>query len=585
MSEPIATLALSMVSNPGAFVLLLGSGVSRAAGIPTGWEVVETLIGRLAAAEGEPIPSDPAAWYEAKSGTAPSYTSLIEALAPRPAERTGLLTGFFEPTLAERELGLKQPTRAHRAIGELVQLGIIRVIVTTNFDRLMEGALVEIGIAPTVVRSDDDIAGIPPLTQVKCLVVKAHGDYLDTRIRNTPDEVANLDPGIAALLEALFRDYGLLVAGWSADYDAGLRSVLIAAGAGRYGAYWASRAELRGEALTVATSLAARTIRITDADAFFVALLEAVKSVRDLVRRGPLEDEVAVATAKRYLASAEGRIALGDLISSEVERARRAVEGSRPTVMTSPEHFRDWLETVVAGGRQLARLYATVGYWGEADHAAILVRGLERLSRWGVEGGIMVVLQSRALPALLALYAAGVSAVASRNYSVLARLLRARLPHTNPRYPGDEDTLPLPLVLNASYVLDHRAASEVLNLTAERPLKYYTPQSIYVQGVLRPLVSDLIPEDAEFEGAFDTFEALLATRYIVDGGRGLPTGQFGYRGQRSFVGRGVPERLQAEMQREAEAWSPITAGLFDNKEEAESAMARLLERLAEFNWD
>ena len=44
MTDDVATLALSLASNPGAYVLLLGSGVSRAAGIPTGWEVVEALI-------------------------------------------------------------------------------------------------------------------------------------------------------------------------------------------------------------------------------------------------------------------------------------------------------------------------------------------------------------------------------------------------------------------------------------------------------------------------------------------------------------------------------------------------------------
>jgi hypothetical protein len=585
MTESVASLALSLVSNPGAYVLLLGSGVSRAAGIPTGWEVVESLIGRLAVADGQPVPTDPAAWYEARTGSRPTYTALIESLAPRAAERTGLLAGFFEATPAERDLGVKQPSPAHRAIAELVLLGIVRVIVTTNFDRLLERALVDVGIDPTVVSSDDDIAGMPPLTQVRCLIVKAHGDFRDTRIRNTPDEVAALDPGISTLLESLFRDYGLIVSGWSADYDLGLRQVMIAAGKGRYGATWTSRSDLSGEAAGLAASLGATSIRVTDADGFFTALLEAVRSVRDLVKHGPLEDEVAVATAKRYLVNPEGRIALSDLINAEVERVRSLLETGRPTSMTSAEEFRDWLDRLRAGSQQLVRLYATVGFWGQPGHIDILIRGIERLTRWGVEGGIVIVLESRLFPPLLALYGAGVSAVAARNYGSLAPLIRTRIPHTNPRYPSDEDTLPVPLVLNGPQVLDHKAMNGVLNIGVAKPTNYYTPPSVYLEQILRPLVADVIPGAEEYERAFDTFEALLAIRYILDGGRGLPTGSYAYRGQRSFVGRGVPERLQSELNREGAGWPPIVGGLFDDVEQATSGIAGLIERLSKFSWD
>jgi hypothetical protein len=38
MVDPMLSLAFSVHSNKGVFALLLGSGVSRASGIPTGWE-------------------------------------------------------------------------------------------------------------------------------------------------------------------------------------------------------------------------------------------------------------------------------------------------------------------------------------------------------------------------------------------------------------------------------------------------------------------------------------------------------------------------------------------------------------------
>lgn len=53
--ERLTTLAFSMYSNKGAYVLLLGSGISRSAHIPTGWEIESCLIEQLAAAEGDII--------------------------------------------------------------------------------------------------------------------------------------------------------------------------------------------------------------------------------------------------------------------------------------------------------------------------------------------------------------------------------------------------------------------------------------------------------------------------------------------------------------------------------------------------
>ncbi len=54
-------LAFSVHSGPGVYALLLGSGVARAADIPTGWDVTLDLISQLASvtkkaeeAEGEP---------------------------------------------------------------------------------------------------------------------------------------------------------------------------------------------------------------------------------------------------------------------------------------------------------------------------------------------------------------------------------------------------------------------------------------------------------------------------------------------------------------------------------------------------
>lgn len=141
MIDPLLSLVHSIQSNPGVYALLIGSGLSRSAGIPTGWEVTLDLVRRVAKLDGADSGSDPEGWYLGRFGSPPGYSTLLDMLAETPSERRRILHSFFEPTDEEREQGLKLPTSAHRAIADLVAKGYVKVIVTTNFDRLMELAL------------------------------------------------------------------------------------------------------------------------------------------------------------------------------------------------------------------------------------------------------------------------------------------------------------------------------------------------------------------------------------------------------------------------------------------------------------
>jgi hypothetical protein len=100
---PLTSLAFTVHANPGTVAILVGSGVSSSAGIPTGWSVVLDLIRRLASAEGENLAQDdsPATWYEKRFGKPPDYSTLLDGLAATPAERQSLLRGYFEPSEEE----------------------------------------------------------------------------------------------------------------------------------------------------------------------------------------------------------------------------------------------------------------------------------------------------------------------------------------------------------------------------------------------------------------------------------------------------------------------------------------------------
>jgi hypothetical protein len=159
MVDPVLRLALAIHANKGVYALLLGSGISRGVGIPTGWEVTLDLIRKFARLRNEDCEPEPNIWYERATGCSPDYSRLLDELTVVPAERMQLLRPYFEPTEDERSEGLKSPSKAHRAVAELVAKGYVRVILTTNFDRLMEQALADQGIQPSVIASSDSVRG------------------------------------------------------------------------------------------------------------------------------------------------------------------------------------------------------------------------------------------------------------------------------------------------------------------------------------------------------------------------------------------------------------------------------------------
>jgi SIR2-like domain len=301
--DPLLALAVSMHAQKGIYALLLGSGVSRSAQIPTGWEVVLDLASRLAAGSGERCEGEAAAsWYKTKYGELPDYSRLLDDLAATPTERQQLLRDYFEPTEEEAEQGIKTPTLAHKAIAELAREGQIRVVLTTNFDRLAERAIEAQGITPAVITTPEAAEGALPLAHSPCTVIKLHGDYLDTRLKNTVKELETYDARIDGLLDRVLDEYGLIVCGWSAQWDRALRAAFERRHSRRFSIYWVSRGEPGEEARRLIDLCQARVIPSEGADYFFPILAEKVRALRDLEASDPLPPAVAAATVKRYLA-------------------------------------------------------------------------------------------------------------------------------------------------------------------------------------------------------------------------------------------------------------------------------------------
>lgn len=79
--DPVTQTAFSIHENKGVFALLLGSGISKAAEIPTGWEIALDLVRRVAEAGGVEEQADWAKWCVETEGKEPDYSDLLAKLA------------------------------------------------------------------------------------------------------------------------------------------------------------------------------------------------------------------------------------------------------------------------------------------------------------------------------------------------------------------------------------------------------------------------------------------------------------------------------------------------------------------------
>ncbi|MDJ0337899.1 SIR2 family protein [Cryobacterium sp. PH31-O1] len=419
----LVSLATSMHSQPGVYAVLLGSGVSTGAGLLTGWGVVTELVARVAAASAPNDSSavsaaraDPELWWSQNGVGKLGYSSLLEQLAPSAAARQGLLAGFFEPG-SDDETPVLQPSKAHRAIAELVRRGSVKVIVTTNFDRLMEQALDAVGVSAQVISRPEAVKGMEPLAHSSATVTKLHGDYRDLGTRNTPAELSEYPLEWTGLLDQVFDEYGLVVSGWSADWDVALVGALEQATSRRYPLYWDQRSSRGETAKRLLTGRGGVVLPASSADDLFGELVESLEAL-DRLSAPPLTTAMAVARLKRYLPDPVRRIDLYDLVMGIVDgvvdsiaaQSVSSLDGAEVTWQTVD----DTIDSHVRSMHQLAPLLIE-GVWHDPDgvHDRLWVDAVQRL----VDAGAAFPLQSnqmlrsvRLIPALVAVAIVSITA-------------------------------------------------------------------------------------------------------------------------------------------------------------------------------
>lgn len=444
--DELLTVAFSLHANPGAYLLLLGAGASAPSGIPTAWGVLKDLVERAAEIRG--VTSDDAiAWYEEQFGEFPTYEGVLEQIAPTQVERQRLLRDYFEQSPEDIEAGRKMPTRAHRAIARLVRSGAVRVIVTLNFDHLIERALRDEGIEPTIVVSPADVDGMAPLHTLDCCVIHLHGDYLNpTSMLNTVSELKAYHSSTAKLLQMILENYGLILAGWSSKYDPALRAAIAAHYPNRFTLTWFEPGPVSEEATNLRI-LKKGVLVAGDADTGFGRLADGVDALASRRARHPMTVPVAVETAKRELSGRTVAIGLHDSLKREFTALHQSPE-FHLTDHHADADYEAMLARVEEASRMTGALVATLAYWGNEDTDNWWINELPRFATSLDGSGLVKLLSLRVVSGNILFYAAGVPAVAAQRFDLLARLFALRRPN---RYNGEYESLALGLDAESGY--------------------------------------------------------------------------------------------------------------------------------------
>ncbi|MGW5353427.1 SIR2 family protein [Streptomyces sp. NPDC004031] len=571
-------LALNVHTCPGVYAVLLGAGISIASGVKTGWGIVQDLVGKVAAVHepddpdaGAQAAADPEAWWEARFGEPLGYSRLLAEAAPTPAARQALLAGYFEP--ADDEDSGKQPTAAHRALARLVKRGSIKVILTTNFDRLMERALEEVGISPHVVR-EHDVDAMKPLPHSRITVIKLHGDYADLEQRNTVDELDSYPDALQQLLERVVDEYGLLVCGWSAEWDKALVRTVEGTRSRRYPLFWAQVGRMSEPAARLTARHSAAVLDGLTADVLFADLERRIEAL-DRMTVAPVTRDTAVAQLKRGLPDPVRRIDVHDLVDQTVTRFLDDQTLTKRPVVGGDAVFAENIHGYRADADTMLHLLANGFFHDDGTFDDLWLRVVERLTRLrdGSYSRYEEHLEAlRHYPALMATWTMGVAAVLSRREGFLARLLTG--PVWKSRSGNGQGQTP-DTYLNPLRVISKPSIDKICHPDGNT---FLYPQSHFLREQLREPLRLVEPDDSAYAAACYRFEFLtsaIAMDNEVEFYRDPWSGEFMLD---SVWGYG-DEGLAGEIAREVgPSWPLLRAGGFGGAEtRATAALTALIE--------
>lgn len=431
---------------------------------------------------------------------------------------------------------------------------------------------------PQVVATPSAVAGMEPLAHARCTVIKLHGDYASLDQLNTLEELTTYSPEMSGLLDRVLDEYGLVVSGWSADWDHALVAALEGTRSRRYPLYWASYRDLGAAASRLVAQHRAPVITGVAADRFFPDVVSRFEAL-DSLSSAPLSVAMSIAQLKRALPDPVKHIQVSDLFDEHVAPIRDLL-GGRAAFATSmePQAVEEEHEVLVRSANTLLQLVAHGVYLDrDEQHTSLWVHVIQKLmrARQAPSGAHHQWVDALAhLPALLVLRAAVIAAIEAGHERAVVRMLN----EPSWRDPfGSGGHAPAAVVLHDYRVLDH----DIINTFPRwNGTRWLYAQSRYIKDTLRPILLPLLGDEETYIRAFNRAEYRTALA------QHLPTSRAAHR---AAPGEFIGERqwnhedgliweadFRSAADREAWGWEPVERGAADPFDDALTSLTEAL---------
>jgi tetratricopeptide (TPR) repeat protein len=202
------------------FAIFLGAGASKDSHIKLAWEMMEDFKKIILADEGLTFDTDKEKddWFEAQEWFKQSdnkYSCLFCRAYKTDIDRRN----YIQDVIAEGEASL-----GYIILSNFIAEGYVETIITTNFDDLVYQACTSYTAVRPVVYSLGGFASEMSSMIDRPKVIKIHGDFLFSRLKNTEDQLREQDPNMSDQVEEILRKYeGLIVIGYRGSDDSVMR--------------------------------------------------------------------------------------------------------------------------------------------------------------------------------------------------------------------------------------------------------------------------------------------------------------------------------------------------------------------------
>jgi hypothetical protein len=533
-ADRVVPVAYAMHASPKRYALLIGAGISVAAGLPTASDVSGNMILAVARGRGEKVERGEKnevclAWFEETFGEPATFQRLMKELGISEGNRKDGLKKFISRTDENGDPIPGAPTAAHRAVVRLVKSGTVSLVITTNFDTLMEEALKAEFVPYEVITEESDVRQMSVFPD-RCRVLKVNGDFERGTLRITPEDLKHYPPAMEDYLKRIFGEYGLVVCGWSGEFDTHLIQILCAEEIlRRYPVFWCRR---NGGSVPreVCRALMPNGIVIDDADDFFTVLETVVERFSRFEPRTTLTAAAAVRKVKDALRQTKPELVLPDLINEETDRVLAFLADKsryQADVIDSKGFFTALLRELEDTAVPLAAMVATVAQYDDEIFADLITDTIERLinvppvtpvfSEIQNRGQVTMndclerLLRLRYSPALLVIYASGIAAVRTEHFNTLEAIVRRPM---KSRYNG----VLREKILYHAYVniwdvigVCHEWVADL----AHRRFGEETRYQDYPYLTIYEFMKVLIPNQYTFFESLDVFEYIFGLAYLA----------------------------------------------------------------------